>query len=75
MHAIFNPCLCSIVATKLLAVSKESGVPVSTQAKPLPNVSTYNFFFFKYTLFKSVISNSPLLEGFKVDAISTTSLS
>ena len=66
MHATFRPCLDSIVSIKVLASSRLLCVPVSSHATPLPNNSTCKFLLFKYALFKSVISNSPLSEGLMI---------
>ena len=72
MHPTFKPCLDSIVSINLPASIKFFCVPVSSHATPLLNNSTCNEFLFKYKLFKSVISNSPLFDGLSVFDNSTT---
>ena len=49
--------------------------PVSSQAPPLPINSPFKFLFFKYFFRRSVISNSPLFDGFSFFEYSTTLLS
>jgi len=74
MQATFKPCLSSITPKKFEACSKASGVPVSSQAIPLPIFSTLNCLRFKYSLLTSVISNSPLADGLRFFEIFITSL-
>ena len=52
----------------------ESWVPVSSHAYPLPIFSIFNLPIFKNSIFVSVISSSPLFEGFCFFAILITSL-
>ena len=70
-----TPCLDWIVFTKFDASNKASWVPVSNQAIPLPKLTTFKLFSFKYISLRVVISNSPLLEGLTFLAFSTTVLS
>ena len=60
-----------IKAKKLRLINKPvsnklSNVPISNHEKPLPNVMSSTLFFFINILFTSVISNSPLFDGFNL---------
>ena len=62
-QAIFRPWRCSITWTNWAASSRESCVPVSSQAVPRPRISTWSRPASRYSRFRSVISSSPRARG------------
>src|SRR5207253_7910422 len=68
MQAIFKPWRASMVSTKTPAWISDWAVPVSSQAKPRLKRSTESCPRARYSLFTSVISNSPRAEGLRLRA-------
>jgi len=69
-HRIFSPILLSSSQTKVEDMSSESNVPASIHLVPSGKISTWRSPSWRYNLFRSVISSSPLADGVSLLAIS-----